>query len=56
MPSNLRSLRRKRLEPDPGWFAVEIVGEVEQMGLEQRVVGVLVERGPAAEVDRAGMI
>src|SRR5215213_6640322 len=34
-------------EPHLGPLAIEIVGEVEQVGLEQRVVGVLVERGAA---------
>ena len=34
-------------------LAVEVAVEVEQVGLEQRVVGVLVERRPAAEVDGA---
>ena len=52
MPSNLRSLRRKwRSGPWP--LAVEVALEVEQVRLEQRVVGVLVERRAAAEVDGA---
>ena len=53
MPSNLRSLRRKRLEAHAGRLAVEVAREVEQVGLEQRVVGVLVERRPPAQVDGA---
>ena len=40
-------------EADLGLLAVEVAVEVEQVGLEQRVVGVLVERRPAAEVDGA---
>ena len=36
-----------------GPLAVEVAVEVEQVRLEQRVVGVLVERRPPAEVDRA---
>ena len=40
-------------EADLGLLAVEVAVEVEQVGLEQRVVGVLVERRAAAEVDRA---
>ena len=40
-------------EPDLGPLAVEVAVEVEQVRLEQRVVGVLVERRPAPEVDRA---
>jgi hypothetical protein len=43
------------LEPDPRGLAVEVVVEVEQVGLEQRVVGVLVERRPPPEVDGAGV-
>ena len=39
-------------EPHLGPLAVEVAVEVEQVGLEQRVVGVLVERRPPAEVDR----
>ena len=53
MPSNLRSLRRKCDEAHLGRLAVEVAVEVEQVGLEQRVVGVLVERRPAAEGDGA---
>ena len=41
------------LEADLGLLAVEVAVEVEQVRLEQRVVGVLVERRPPAEVDRA---
>ena len=40
-------------EADVGLLAVEVAVEVEQVGLEQRVVGVLVERRSAPEVDRA---
>ena len=36
-----------------GALAVDVAVEVEQVGLEQRVVGVLVERRPPAEVERA---
>ena len=41
------------LEADLGLLAVEVALEVEQVRLEQRVVGVLVERRPAPEVDGA---
>ena len=55
MPSNFRSLRRKRLEANPGRLAVEVIGEVEQVGFQERVVGVLVEGRSAAQVDRTGV-
>ena len=41
------------LEADLGRFAVEVALEVEEVGLEQRVVGVLVKRRPAPEIDGA---
>ena len=42
-------------ELDAGRLAVQVGVEVEQVGLEQRVVGVLVERGAPAKVDGAAM-
>ena len=44
MPSNLRSRAQEVGELDLGRLAVEVAVEVEQVRLEQRVVGVLVER------------
>ena len=41
------------LEADLGLFAVQLALEVEQVRLEQRAVGVLVERRPPPEVDGA---
>ena len=41
------------LEADLGLLAVQLAVEVEQVRLEQRVVGVLVERRPPPEVDGA---
>ncbi len=43
------------LEANLGLLAVQLALEVEQVRLEQRVVGVLVERRPPPEVDRAGV-
>ena len=40
-------------ELDLGLLAVEVAVEVEQVGLEQRLLGVLVERGPPPDVDGA---
>ena len=39
-------------EPHMRRLAVEVTVEVEQVGLEQRVIGMLVERRSASEVDR----
>jgi hypothetical protein len=42
-------------EADLGGLAVEILVEVEEMRLEQRVIGVFVERRAPPEVDRTGV-
>ena len=44
------------IEPNRGGLAVEIVGKVEQVRLEQRMIGVLVEGRAAAEVDRTRVL
>ena len=43
-------------EADLGLLAVQVAVEVEQVGLEQRRLGVLVERRAAAEVDRTRVL
>src|ERR1700736_298591 len=42
-------------EADPGRLVVQVVIEIEQVGLEQRRPGIPVERGAATERDRGGM-
>ena len=44
---------KKMSEPHTCRLAIQVVIEVEQMSLEQRVVGVFVEGRPPAEIDRA---
>jgi len=51
-PVELALAAQEVRELDPGVLAVEVAVEVEQVRLEQRVVGVLVERRAATEIDR----